>query len=354
MLSEILTRTARDQRTLVTTLTKRTAEEVSGFLAEHGLKAAWLHSEVKALERLQIVSDLRTGVYQVLVGVNLLREGLDLPEVSLVAILDADKEGFLRSDKSLIQTIGRASRHVNGTVILYCQTVTASMQRAMAETSRRRRLQIAYNDKHKISPKALVKRITGPSILDLVRPRNATKPYCSPLPASVVLTAALQDAEVADKLCPDNLDAVARDNDNGVLCEVTEEGPGVAFLVRDNENAALCEIHIEEGPGLPSADILPALSLPFSAAPDACAGTPPTPRVHDPLLGSVRRTLGAQETINSARVKARSNRLRRTAALALAARAHDACVITTSKVFLLIRIFCYYLIFLGTLFNGLG
>jgi excinuclease ABC subunit B len=217
MLSEILTRTASDQRTLVTTLTKRTAEEVSGFLAEHGLKAAWLHSEVKALERLQIVSDLRTGVYQVLVGVNLLREGLDLPEVSLVAILDADKEGFLRSDKSLIQTIGRASRHVNGTVILYCQTVTASMQRAMAETSRRRRLQIAYNDKHKISPKALVKRITGPSILDLVRPRNATKPYCSPLPASVVLTAALQDVEVADKLCLENLDALAHDNENGAL-----------------------------------------------------------------------------------------------------------------------------------------
>jgi hypothetical protein len=346
MLSEILTRTASDQRTLVTTLTKRTAEEVSGFLAEHGLKAAWLHSEVKALERLQIVSDLRTGVYQVLVGVNLLREGLDLPEVSLVAILDADKEGFLRSDKSLIQTIGRASRHVNGTVILYCQTVTASMQRAMAETSRRRRLQIAYNDKHKISPKAIVKRMTGPSLLDLLRPRNATKTCCSLLPASVVLTAALQDAEVADRLCPDNLDAVAHGNENGALCEVhVEGGPGVAFLVRDNENAALCETHIEAGPGVPAADILPALSLPFSAAPDASAVTPPTPRVHDPLLGSVRRTLVSHETINGARVKARANRLRRTAALALAARAYDACVITISKVFLQIRIFCYYLIF---------
>jgi hypothetical protein len=216
----------------------------------------------------------------------------------------------------------------------------------MAETSRRRRLQIAYNDKHKISPKAIVKRMTGPSLLDLLRPRNATKTCCSLLPASVVLTAALQDAEVADRLCPDNLDAVAHGNENGALCEVhVEGGPGVAFLVRDNENAALCETHIEAGPGVPAADILPALSLPFSAAPDASAVTPPTPRVHDPLLGSVRRTLVSHETINGARVKARANRLRRTAALALAARAYDACVITISKVFLQIRIFCYYLIF---------
>jgi len=137
LLSEILTRIARGQRTLVTTLTKRTAEEVSGFLGDHGLKTAWLHSDVKALDRLRIVRDLRTGVFDVLVGVNLLREGLDLPEVSLVAIMDADKEGFLRSDKSLIQTIGRASRHINGTVILYCQTVTASMQVAQESTVRR-------------------------------------------------------------------------------------------------------------------------------------------------------------------------------------------------------------------------
>ena len=174
LLKEILWRISRRERVLITTLTKRTAEEVSSFLRDHDLKAAWLHSEVKSMERLKIVHALRAGKIDVLVGVNLLREGLDIPEVSLVAILDADKEGFLRSDRSLIQTIGRASRNVNGTVILYCETVTNSMARAIAETERRRSLQLAYNEKNNLTPKPLVKPLSN-SILDLILPAKAKR-----------------------------------------------------------------------------------------------------------------------------------------------------------------------------------
>ena len=144
---------------LVTTLTKRMAEELTDYLAEHGVKVRYLHSEVETVERVEIIRDLRLGEFDVLVGINLLREGLDLPEVSLVAILDADKEGFLRSERSLIQTIGRAARHINGTAILYADRVTDSMKRAIAETDRRRSKQIAYNEKHSITPKGIIKRI---------------------------------------------------------------------------------------------------------------------------------------------------------------------------------------------------
>jgi excinuclease ABC subunit B len=159
LLHQIRERSAQDERVLVTTLTKRMAEDLSEHYAEAGVKVAYLHSEVATLDRVKILRDLRRGVYDVLIGVNLLREGLDLPEVSLVAVLDADKEGFLRSTGSLIQTMGRAARHLNGHVILYADVVTDSMRRAMEETRRRRSLQTAYNETHNITPQTIRKPI---------------------------------------------------------------------------------------------------------------------------------------------------------------------------------------------------
>jgi excinuclease ABC subunit B len=159
LLSEIHLRVARQERVLVTTLTKRMAEELTDYLAEHGVKVRYLHSEVETVERVEIIRDLRLGEFDVLVGINLLREGLDLPEVSLVAILDADKEGFLRSERSLIQTIGRAARHINGMAILYADAVTDSMKRAIEETERRRRKQIEFNEAHGITPLGITKQV---------------------------------------------------------------------------------------------------------------------------------------------------------------------------------------------------
>jgi excinuclease ABC subunit B len=158
-MEEIRQTIAKGHRVLVTTLTKRMAEDLSAYLQENGVKTAYLHSEIDTLERGDILRELRIGTYDVLVGINLLREGLDLPEVSMVAIMDADKEGFLRSEQALIQTIGRAARHVEGRVVMYGDRITDSMRRAIDETNRRRAIQQQYNEDHNITPQSIQKKI---------------------------------------------------------------------------------------------------------------------------------------------------------------------------------------------------
>lgn len=180
LLDEILTRTSRHERVLITTLTKRMAEELTEYLLNHDVRANYIHSDVATLDRVQIMNDLRAGVYDVLVGVNLLREGLDLPEVSLVAILDADKEGFLRSHRSLTQTAGRAARNVNGKVIMYADHITESMQRTIDETSRRRSIQMKYNEDHNIKPQQIkkeIKQTLSKEKAQTTRPTITYKPY---------------------------------------------------------------------------------------------------------------------------------------------------------------------------------
>lgn len=180
LLDEILTRTNRHERVLITALTKRMAEELTEYLLNHDVRANYIHSDVATLDRVQIMNDLRAGVYDVLVGVNLLREGLDLPEVSLVAILDADKEGFLRSHRSLTQTAGRAARNVNGKVIMYADHITESMQRTIDETSRRRSIQMKYNEDHNIKPQQIkkeIKQTLSKEKAQTTRPTITYKPY---------------------------------------------------------------------------------------------------------------------------------------------------------------------------------
>lgn len=180
LLDEILMRTNRHERVLITTLTKRMAEELTEYLLNHDVRANYIHSDVATLDRVQIMNDLRAGVYDVLVGVNLLREGLDLPEVSLVAILDADKEGFLRSHRSLTQTAGRAARNVNGKVIMYADHITESMQRTIDETSRRRSIQMKYNEDHNIKPQQIkkeIKQTLSKEKAPTARPTITYKPY---------------------------------------------------------------------------------------------------------------------------------------------------------------------------------
>ena len=183
LMNEIEQRVERDERVMVTTLTKRMAEELTEYLLNHEVRTNYIHSDVTTLDRVKIMSDFRAGLFDVLVGVNLLREGLDLPEVSLVAIIDADKEGFLRSHRSLTQTAGRAARNVNGKVIMYADTITQSMQQTIDETNRRRSIQLRYNEEHHITPKQIVKNITESRLRPASAPQEKpgkAKPYAQP------------------------------------------------------------------------------------------------------------------------------------------------------------------------------
>lgn len=197
VLSEINIRKDKDERVLITTLTKRMAEDLTSYLKEYNIKVAYLHSDIDTVERMKIIHELRTGVHDVLVGINLLREGLDMPEVSLVAIFDADKEGFLRSERSLIQTIGRAARHVNGKAILYADSITPSMQKAMEETERRRAKQMAYNEEHGITPTSARRQIT-----DKIDTGEAEAPNDN---QAIAVTHAFPDVDISILRSPDLL-----------------------------------------------------------------------------------------------------------------------------------------------------
>jgi len=205
LLDQIKTRVGKGERCLVTTLTKRMAEELADYLIEMGVKTHYLHSEINTLERVEILRDLRLGVYDVVVGINLLREGLDLPEVSLVAILDADKEGYLRSDGALIQTMGRASRHIDGHIIMYADTITNSMTRAIEETQRRRQFQEAYNKEHNITPQGIKKAIKD--ITERVRAvAEARAPYMAAPTTKEDIARLIKELESQMKIAARNLE----------------------------------------------------------------------------------------------------------------------------------------------------
>lgn len=198
LLSEINKYSARGLRILVTTLTKKMAEDLSDYLDEHGVKVRYLHSDIDTVERIEIIRDLRLGEFDVLVGINLLREGLDMPEVALVAILDADKEGFLRSETSLIQTIGRAARNLHGKAILYADKMTKSMQKAIDETNRRRTKQVEHNEEHGITPKGIEKAISD--ILETGYPGSKNVKRMLKTAEDVVEYASMSDAQIQKEI----------------------------------------------------------------------------------------------------------------------------------------------------------
>lgn len=204
LINEIYERSAKNERVLITTLTKKMSEDLTDYLKEIGIKVQYLHSEIKTLERIEIIRELRLGTYDVLIGINLLREGLDLPEVSLVAILDADKEGFLRSERSLIQTIGRAARNSNGEVIMYADKMTDSMNKAISETKRRRTIQMEYNEKHGITPKTIEKKIR--EVIRASQVAEDEESYVQQLTSGKVLTKE-EKGKLLDKLEKEMKDA---------------------------------------------------------------------------------------------------------------------------------------------------
>ncbi len=205
LVHEISVRSGQNQRTLVTTLTKRMAEDLAEYLAKKGVKVRYLHSEIEGLERTELIRQLRIGEFDVLVGINLLREGLDIPEVSLVAILDADKEGFLRNTTSLIQTFGRAARNVDGTVIMFADSTTDSMKNAIAETARRRKKQIQYNKEFKITPRT-IRKVIPDSVQDIYgNERTSSIETIKSMTRSDLLRAALE-TEATMKKFADDLD----------------------------------------------------------------------------------------------------------------------------------------------------
>ncbi len=235
VLSEIRKRVAANERVLITTLTKRMAEDLTDYLGEHQVRVRYLHSDIGTVERTEIIRDLRLGAFDVLVGINLLREGLDMPEVSLVAILDADKEGFLRSDRSLIQTIGRAARNVHGTAILYGDSVTGSMQRAIDETDRRRERQVAHNEAHGITPATIVKQVADIMEAAYPAPKGARRrvaeevaPYASMSPEQLMKKAAKLEKQMLRHARDLEFEEAARLRDE--IGRIRKEGLGLPDL----------------------------------------------------------------------------------------------------------------------------
>jgi len=233
LLGEIRLREERKERVLVTTLTKRMAENLTEYLEDHGVRVRYLHSDIDTVERIEIIRDLRLGEFDVLVGINLLREGLDIPEVSLVAILDADKEGFLRSERSLIQTIGRAARNVAGQAILYADKITKSMQKAMDETERRRAKQVEHNEIHGITPQKLNKKVTD--ILDASP--YAPKPGASAAKLKAAESEAHYDVDKVKKMSPAELLAEIKQAEKNMYKAAKDLDFELAAQLRDEVKA---------------------------------------------------------------------------------------------------------------------